>query len=242
MFIEYNSPYRSYTIIWIMKKPIQKISIPNPRKSIQLSYGLLFIIFLLLNQISISQVIFIQEAERCTIKADTPQKIINETIWASKGKCTNWWGTKKDDSISWKWMAKKPLKNAKLALRYAYDDADMTQRGGLQNKTRKLFMIIDDTTRLSLHVPDTKGWLDFETAYVDLPILDIGLHTFKLTTPEDKIITDVDCFTVFQGSASKYLPLPFRQTFVARQDYPRIWIKMTPYCKVKWTPNQILQD
>ena len=211
-------------------------------KMIPLLPGLLFIIFLFLNHFSQSQIIFIQEAERYTIKAAAPQKIINESKWASSGKGTNWWGTKKDDSISWKWTAKSTLKDAQMALRYAYNEADMTRREGPQDKKRELVMTIDDTTRLIFNVPDTGGWSDFETAYVNLPKLNIGLHTFVLTTPVDKILVDVDCFTVFQGSASYYLQLPFRNTIVARQSYPKIWIKMTPLCKVKWTPDQILRD
>ena len=212
-----------------------------------MNYG--YLIFITITIFSIlpahnarARIIWLREAENSHLVSARPGEKTYSSLLASGGGCTANWGSLKEDSISCIWTLRSPLKYGQLALRYAYDDADMANREGPQDTTRNLILYIDGTTTRTLHVPETQGWGDFETAYCELPDLAPGRHTLELKPAAVKVMTNVDCFTVFAGIADHVLPLPFRQTVVARQKYPPIWIKMSPGCKVVWTPEQIVKE
>jgi hypothetical protein len=197
---------------------------------------------ILSGNIAIAQIIWQREAENSVIVSARPGDKTNSSLLASGQFYTTNWGSLKEDSISCIWLLHSPVKYGQVALRYAYDDADMTRREGPQDTTRNLILYIDGTTTRILHVPDTHGWADFETAYCELPDLAPGRHTLELKPASVKVITNVDCITIFTGIADHVLSLPFRQTVVARQKYPAIWVKMSPYCQVVWSPEQILKE
>jgi hypothetical protein len=191
---------------------------------------------------SSAQVIQLQEAERCVIRWAKPSSRFEKTPFASGGACVIDWGHRKGDSLTWNWDLKVPLKRAVIALRYAYDQANMTAREGPQDRARQLMLCVDGRTTIPLHVPNTGGWGDFETAYGALPDLEAGAHTVVLTAPVDRIVTNLDCFTVFCGEPQQWLPTQFRNTIVARQTSPPICVKMTPFANVVHTPKQIVAE
>lgn len=190
----------------------------------------------------VAQIFKIQEAEDCQIVWSRNESKFDHTSFASGGTMVVWWGFSKSDSITWNWDLISPLSNATLALRYGYDNADMTRREGPQDAERILMFCLDGKTPVAIPVPETRGWGDFETVYYNLPPLAVGKHTLVLSPKNDKTATNLDCFTVFCGKPEKVLPLPFCTTVVARQKYPPIQVKMTPKAVTRWTPEQTLQN
>lgn len=210
-------------------------------KSVLIRISFLLLIQLLVIPSVSANIIWQREAENSVIVTTRPVEKTYGSLLASGRFCTASWGSSTADSISCIWFLRSPLKYGQVALRYAYDNSDMTRREGPQDTTRNLILYIDGTTTRTLHVLDTHGWCDFETVYCELPDLAPGRHTLELKPAADKVMTNVDCITIFTGIADHVLPLPFRQTVVARQQYPPFWVKMSPYCRVTRSPEQILQ-
>lgn len=192
-----------------------------------------------------AQVVQVIEAEACDARqADgRPATVLDDAILASGGKrIGNFWGERAGDEIRFDVDLKGLEMRLKLAVRYSYHHTHYQQMRGPTSAERKLTLLIDGEEAGEVAIADTANWHDFQSAYVELPKLSRGRHTFTLRADAARLTTDLDAFTLFRGDPEKVLTPAWRSSVVIRSPDGRFTVRMTAKCVVKHTPEQIVRN
>ena len=190
------------------------------------------------------QIVEIIEAEACAfrhVKGEAPA-VLNCNLASGTKRLGNFWGESAGDFVRWTSKLDHRETRLKFAVRYSHNAAHYAEMRGQHQTDRKLLLLVDGAEVGMLDVPDTGNWEDYASAYIDLPELTRGEHTFELRSPADRTTTDLDAFTLFRGDARKVLTPAWRNSIVATTKDGRFLLRMSAKAVIKKTPEQVFRD
>jgi hypothetical protein len=190
------------------------------------------------------QIVEIIEAEACAfrhVKGEAPA-VLNCNLASGTKRLGNFWGESAGDFVRWTSKLDHRETRLKFAVRYSHNAAHYAEMRGQHPTDRKLLLLVDGAEVGMLDVPDTGNWEDYGSAYIDLPELTRGEHTFELRSPANWTTTDLDAFTLFRGDAQKVLTPAWRRSIVATTKDGRFLLRMSAKAVIKKTPQQVFRD
>ncbi|MEO8376708.1 MAG: hypothetical protein ABI579_03490, partial [Candidatus Sumerlaeota bacterium] len=197
------------------------------------------IYLLLIASLAPAQLLKTVEAENCQIVhgAKTPLKPTQQFA-SGYSMAPEQWGGKKGDTISWKEDFTAPARHVRLGVRYAADAAGIKQRHGSAPES---FTLLIDDARIPVVLKTTGHWLNFETAFIDLPEIPPGSHEFSLRAEADHSDRNIDCFYFILGDEKK-LPIALLNTIVARSADKRFEVWSAPETNLPYSPEYMMDS
>jgi hypothetical protein len=203
-----------------------------------------FFIIVLFARLAVAQVLHVTEAEDTEfrrVRGDAPA-VLDCNLASGRKRLGFFWGESAGDTVRWQVKLDRRETRAKLAVRYSYNADHYRQVRGQHPSDRRLQVLVDGLDVGSVDIPDTQNWEDYSSAYLDLPELLRGEHTFELKSPAGWTTTDLDAFTLFRGDPQKVLSPAWRGSIVARSENSRFLLRMSAKAVIRKKPEQVFRD
>ncbi len=165
------------------------------------------------------------EGEEC--KVTSPDFRIEPEEWACGSQHLAHWGDL-GDSLEWQVSVPEVLGDARIGVRFAYDADDYMRKTNSPAGDHVAHLYIDGNGPIILTFPDTEGWNWYQIATAELPLLDAGTHTFKLTSPLEYQAANIDALTLYRGDVEAAPPGPLRPSVVATSEEKKVIVLASP--------------